>query len=461
MALGCSNDDRVAAPGKTVVAFESNTLSLDEADEALVVTISFDQAALADGQVEVSFGGTATNPEHYIVLPELEDGILILNFEEGDEDVQFLLLPVNDDVNTGNKTVSLELANPSEGFELGHHKQLAVNIADDDDDQGENIVAAVTFVQVSSSINEDNVNGVEVALMLSHASAVQELVELAVGIPTNFEYGVHFYTTPEMVDGMIPIYFEAGQVSKSFTFYPINNSSLNDDVEFIFTISSWTSGLDQGEQFDTRLTLIDDEEDAVASLHSIQELRDYFEAHEGNWFLPTDYFIEGVVTSTNNVANEKSIYIQDETGGIMLIFIAPNMLTRGTKVRLNLKNSTGEMVNDQKALIGVEDRIGTTLATNVHVQPREISIDDLIAGTYSGQLVKINGVHFSEADGVRKWDGSNYISDGVNPRKGLVATYSHVDFSQDVLPEGTFSITGVVGSWNRLHVISKYSVQYF
>lgn len=459
LALGCSNDDRVN-PAKTVVAFASNTLALNEADESLEVTVSFDQPAKADGKVEVTFSGTATNPEHYIVLPELEDDILILEFEEGDEEVQFLLLPINDDEDTGNKSVTLVLSNPSEGFELGNHKQLQVSIADDDEEGGSNEIAIVNFSFDNESVLENNANGIEVNLLLSQASLLQEAVKVAVGIPSDLEYGVHFYTEPAMTDGIIPVYFEVGQVSQSFTFYPINNSILSDDVEFIFTISDWSTGIAPGQQFDARVSLIDDEED-VAEVHSIQDLRDYFGTHEGSWAFTTDYYIEGVVTSTNNVVNEKSIYIQDETAGIMLIFMYENMLTLGTKVRLNLKNASGSNINGQKAMTGVEDRIGTTLATNVYVQPREVTIDDLIAGTYSGQLVKLKGVHFSQADGVRKWDGSHHISDGVNPKKGIVTTYSHVNFSQDALPQGTFSITGIAGSWNHLHVISKYSVQYF
>ncbi|WP_370087505.1 DUF5689 domain-containing protein [Ekhidna sp.] len=460
LALGCSNDDRVN-PAKTVVAFASSTLALNEADESLVVTVSFDQPAKADGQVEVTFSGTATNPEHYIVLPELEDDILILEFEKGDDEVQFLLLPINDDLNTGNKSVTIELSNPSDGFELGHHKQLQVSIADDDEDGSSREVAIVNFSFNSESILENNSNGIEVNLLLSQATRVQEAVMVAVGIPTGIEYGVHFYTEPAMADGLIPIYFEVGQISKGFMFYPINNNVLANDVEFIFTINDWSTGVEPGQQFDTRISLIDDEEDIVAEVHSIQDLRDHFETHEGSWFFPTDYYIEGVVTSTRNVINDKSIYIQDETAGIMLIFNAENMLKVGTKVRLNLKNAIGENVNNQKAMMGVEDRLGTTLATNAYIQPVEITIDDLIAGTYSGRLVKLTGVHFPQADGVRKWGGSNQLSDGVNPNKGIVTTYNHVDFSQQVLPGGTFSIIGVAGSWNHLHVINASSVQYF
>ncbi|MEP5103115.1 MAG: DUF5689 domain-containing protein, partial [Ekhidna sp.] len=190
------------------------------------------------------------------------------------------------------------------------------------------------------------------------------------------------------------------------------------------------------------------------------ELKAYFTTHEGNWYFSTDYFIEGVVTSTDNVPSSKFIYIQDETGGIMLGFILNNLLTVGDKVQINLKNATGEEVNGHKTMIGVEDRLGKVITRNVSVQPVEISLEDLVKGTFAGQLVKIKNVFFPNADGSRVWEGSQVLSSNANTRQAIATTYNKASFRQEILPNGTFTVTGIAGNWNHLHVTGLSAIHF-
>ncbi|WP_421763089.1 DUF5689 domain-containing protein [Ekhidna sp.] len=460
LVLGCSSDDLAYVVNKTTVAFESSTLNLNEAEDVLVVNVKLDKPAKTQGNLEVVFSGSAINPDHYIVLPELEDGVLKLPIEEGDDELMFMILPINDEVNTGSKLIIMTLQNPSVGFELG---LSTANISIEDNDVDENPVEtepiAVNFKVRSATISESEVDGYEIEVMLERASAIQQVVEIAVGLPNNYEYWVDFHTDPEMVDFLIPLVFEAGETSKMIKFYPSNNNVVAANAELIFTISNWSEGLMQGSEFDLLLTV--EEDDVIDSeIHTIAELKAYFTTHEGNWYFSTDYFIEGVVTSTDNVPSSKFIYIQDETGGIMLGFILNNLLTVGDKVQINLKNATGEEVNGHKTMIGVEDRLGKVITRNVSVQPVEISLEDLVKGTFAGQLVKIKNVFFPNADGSRVWEGSQVLSSNANTRKAIATTYNKASFSQEILPNGTFTVTGIAGSWNHLHVTGLSAIHF-
>ncbi|SNT04897.1 hypothetical protein SAMN05421640_2160 [Ekhidna lutea] len=458
LVLGCS-DDNLETVVQTTVKFESSTLNLNEADDALIVTVVLDEPAKKEGNLEVAFSGSASNPDHYIVLPELENGVLKLSFEKGDNEVKFLILPVNDDVNTGSKSITLTLQNPTDGFVLA---DKTANISITDNDEGESPVEtesiAVNFKVRNATISESEVDGYEIEVILERTSAIQQVVEIAVGLPNDYEYGIDFHTDPEMFDFLIPLVFEAGETSEMIKFYPANNNVVEANAELIFTISNWSEGLKQGSEFDLLLTV--EEDDVINSeIHTIAELKAYFSTHEGVWYFSTDYFIEGVVTSIDNVPTNKFIYIQDQTGGILISFILDNLLSVGQKVRLNLKNATGHEVNGQKAMLEVEDRLGTILAENIAVQPIEITIDDLIKGTYAGQMVRLKNVSFPHADGVKKWEGSHPLSDGTN-KQGIVTTFNRAGFSQETLPKGNFEITGIAGSWNHLHITGLYDLKF-
>ncbi len=458
LVLGCS--DNLETVVQTTVKFESSTFNLNEADDALIVTVVLDEPAKKEGNLEVMFSGSAKSPDHYIVLPELKNGILKLAFEKGDDEVNFLILPVNDDVNTGSKSITLTLQNPTDGFVLA---DKIANISVTDNDEGENPgnpePIAVNFSIPNATVSESDADGLEIEVMFERVSVIQQVVEIAVGLPNNYEYGVDFHTDPEMVDFLIPLVFEAGETSKMIKFYPSNNNVVEANAELIFTISNWSEGLMQGSEFDLLLTV--EEDDVINSeIHTIAELKAYFTTHEGNWYFSTDYFIEGVVTSTDNVPNSKFIYIQDETGGIMLGFILNNLLTIGDKVQINLKNATGEEVNGHKTMIGVEDRLGKVIAKNVSVQPVEISLEDLVKGTFAGQLVKISNVFFPNADGSRVWEGSHVLSSSVNTRQAVATTYNKASFSQEILPYGTFTVTGIAGSWDHLHVTGLSAIHF-
>ncbi|MEQ6167542.1 DUF5689 domain-containing protein [Ekhidna sp. MALMAid0563] len=460
LVLGCSGDDLGLVVEKTTVAFKSSTLYLNEADDALVVTVVLDEPAKEDGSVEVVFSGSANTPDHYIVLPELENGVLKLSLEKGEDEIRFLILPINDEVNTGSKSLTMTLQSPSDGFLLGESK---ATISIEDNDEGENPVEtepiAVNFSIRNASVSEAAVDGYDIELSLEKASIIQQLVEIAVAPSNDYEYAVDFHTDPAMIDFLIPVVFEVGETFKQIKFYPVNNNIIEANAELMFTISNWSEGLKQGSEFDLLLTV--EEDDVINSeIHTIAELKAYFSTHEGSWYFPTDYFIEGVVTSTNNVPSSKFIYIQDETDGILLGFILNNLLSVGDEVQINLKNATGHEVNGQKAMLEVEDRLGSMLRENVVVQPVEITLDDLINGTYSGQLIKIKNIFFPQADGSRVWEGSHVLSVSGNNRQAIVTTYDRATFSQETLPAGTFTATGIAGSWNHLHITTLHDLNF-
>lgn len=453
--LRCSEEEDVVnqpTPNtlNTTVNFSLETHTLEEAGEPLKVNLTFDRPASVNGSFVIRLSGDAVYQQHYNTTPAASQSIITLSIEKGQSNAHFMLNPVNDEDSVGNQTIALALENPSNGFKLGNKVTSSVELLEDDAEEPGNGEedATVEFAESFVHISETDIAGFEIDMLLQGTVAHTEFVNIDI-VPTDgFEYGTDYVTDPVAVQNTFKLEINPGVENLKFRIIPVNDNELSGTFELKLSFANISDGIKAGSQ--TTMTIKVEEDDIIDPLeiNTIAALRTLFENYEGDWYLPNDYYIEGIVTSEKNVADEKAIYIQDATGGIMLVFNGPVLLNKGDKVQLNLKNAVGAVANGQKAMMGVEDRAGIILGRNFAVDPEVITIEQLNSGDYQGKRVRILNVSFTESGGIDTWQGDHMFTDGE--RNGVAKSYPFADFSNVVIPTEKVNITGIVGDWNRI-----------
>lgn len=176
-----------------------------------------------------------------------------------------------------------------------------------------------------------------------------------------------------------------------------------------------------------------------------------------------DKYIEGeiVLNPFNNNVPSFVAYIADETGGVALTFSdSENILSNvpiGAQVKVGVKGTKAKEFN---GLLQIGD--GNSLATsNVEIvektpstplQPKAVTLDELLEGKYQSQLVEVKNVQFKET-GVN-YKGSQTV---INSASDEVTVYTRNDatFAEENVKEGNGSFIGVVSIYNSPQLLIR------
>ena len=193
-----------------------------------------------------------------------------------------------------------------------------------------------------------------------------------------------------------------------------------------------------------------------------------------------DIVIHGWVTSSDESGNiYKSLYIMDESGSGINISINQNSLYNnyrlGQEIVIPMKNYFVGKYNGQQQLgypawyasgsvweatflpqAMWESMVELNGLPNLSkVDTAEVSISDFQGKTdaetllkYQGKLVRISGVHFTEADGVITFAESSATTNRTiadeDGNQLVVRNSNYADFRADVLPEGDVDVVGLL-----------------
>lgn len=441
---GCSNEDTddPQESDAVQVAFESEVSEPGGDVTSVEVFLTFSENASKSGSVRVGVAGNMAYGTHFYTEPAATNGELEVPVIKGQATAKFKVHKLAD-VDNGDNMLQFILKNPSISLTLGDPSLSLLRFT-----KGASDFSYIGFSSATAELWEDDTDGIELSLALNKAQATTELVTIDLIPSGQLVYGEDFTTDPLPVLGQLKLEIPAGTLSSSIKIIPSDNNVLETDYHISLQISATTGHLVKGGISEMHIDFREDDDPEGILIHSIAEVRDRFNQFPGDWYFPEDYFIEGVITSASNVADEKSAYIQDGTAGILLHFGMDNLLHLGDKVRLNLKNASGITLNGQKSIEGISDRLGTLLDEDVSVNPEEISLQQLLSGNYEGRRVRVSGVRFGAANGVATFEGNRILSNGTY--SAVVKTFASADFSTAVLPEGMISIQGVVGDYGYL-----------
>jgi DNA/RNA endonuclease YhcR with UshA esterase domain len=183
---------------------------------------------------------------------------------------------------------------------------------------------------------------------------------------------------------------------------------------------------------------------------TISSLRSQFEG--GNAMI-TDGAIEGVVISdfeTGNVTG-RNLYLQDETGGIVVRFGSNHSYDLGTKLRVVVG---GLQLSEFNGLLQIEapDGNGIPLGSGTLPDARTTTVSDLLANieAWESTLIKIEKATLS---GNTIFDGSITVDDGTG--QVLMFTRNQASFSGSPVPEGEVTVTGILSQFNDPQIIIR------
>lgn len=449
MGLGCmENDETIPQPAlepPAVANFEtiSEEIAFDKAHHE--VTIFLDKILPSTSDITLRVTGSALYSQNFTTNPAIEFGLIKLTVAKGSQFAKFTISRIEDQ-SEEHKTVIINIHEDESDIQPGVQSSTTLVLKKKEVTEVPK-PAQISFVETQGSIQEGQNDGLTVLIQLSQNVPHTIPFGIQISSPDGFLYGTHFTTEPKAVLGELTMHVVPGISSYSFRVVPYNDNMILGSYSVSFTLSSTNEDIQTGSK-DTFTVLIEEDEPLEVNLQTLSDLRNKFTEHDGNFWIPEDYYIEGVVTSGLNVSDKRIAYIQDNSAAIMLRFIADNTLKMGDKVRLNLKGATGQIINGQKAIVDVADRSGVKLAENISVSAKTITVEQFLSRAFDGQKIRLEGVRFDAADGFNTFSENNIII--ASNSRLVLKVYTMADFRGKTIPQGNLSVTGIIGDWGNL-----------
>lgn len=193
---------------------------------------------------------------------------------------------------------------------------------------------------------------------------------------------------------------------------------------------------------------------------TVDSLRSIYTAFDST--ITDDISVYGIVAADELSGNlYKSLYVQDETNGILLKLTASSdkSFFEGDRVRIALKGTIIARYKNMIELENVDPAINLIKQSEGNViTPKVVTIADLaLVGVYSpyqGQLVQLNDVEFScgdycstYADPVSQSDQNKYLTDSLGGSI-IVRSSGYASFAGTPLQQGRGSFVAVVSQYN-------------
>lgn len=184
----------------------------------------------------------------------------------------------------------------------------------------------------------------------------------------------------------------------------------------------------------------------------IRQLRELYQGTDV--VVDTNAYIQGIITLTPELNNIPDFiaYIQDSTAGITLTITGTNSLSMGSEVKIPVRGIT---LTEYRGLMQFGD---IDLATGSELvaldadplQPRQVTLSDVLNGKHVAELVEINDVQFVDAG---TFNGTRMLTDCL--LEAEVYTRSAATFSASALPAGNGRFTGVISVYDTPQLIVR------
>lgn len=425
VVTSCKEDEE---PEPATIAFASADATVSENIGLVNLNLSLDKAAVKDGSIAITASGDASAVTFTSTI----------NITQGQTSAILPVTVANNSTIDGNQEVVFTLTSPGEGLILGTQTTFTLTITDDEGPTTAN------FAVATGTVAEGTPDGIEVSIMLSAPADVAGSV-LVEYTPTN----AAITTTPAAATAVITVPVAVNDESVSFTVLPENDEADADDYEVVFTISSTTGGVLKGTNVTYTLTVEDDDDIVPTDIADIRAL--YTSA---DVTISDELYIKGTVISSNSNVTNRNLFIQDESGSIVLRFAAAHTFVQGDELLVNISGLTLTRAaggsNTGPLQIGGNDGFALDKATKTGTATVPVAVTATItqvnAGDYEGKLVTLEDVFFIEADGILTLNGSRSVSDGLNPI--VVRTESYAPWDEQLMPLGSGDIKGIASIFN-------------
>jgi hypothetical protein len=201
----------------------------------------------------------------------------------------------------------------------------------------------------------------------------------------------------------------------------------------------------------------------VGTVYTISQLRQMY-ADSGAMQINKDASVYAVVTMDETSGNiYKSAFIQDANDAVNIHLQQSGGLRIGDSIRIYLK---GVVLSDYGGMFQLDnvnnDSSIVILATQKDIKPKDATIEDLIAGKYQEQLVKLNNVQFAETDTGKVFAEPNKATnrklEDCQGNQVDVRTSSYATFASLKVPDKRGSLIAIAGSFKGLPQLLLRSV---
>jgi hypothetical protein len=270
LMIACEEDtEQIVLP--STVQFESSELSVSEDTEKSTIKILLNNSAKKSGELTVEIGTSGTN--YFTTEPAAVDGVIKLPVAVGQSVISFDVLPVDNSLLDGDRTIEFTIASTTEGFTPGTQKTLSATLVDD-----ETPVLAFFMLNLGT-IRENSSTPSSVIIALSHTASANGAVHVSFQ-SDKAVYGTHYTTEPAATNGQITLPVEIGINHLEIKVFPINDALFNGDKTIACNISDVEGGIIKGENLLHELKITDDE---------LQGTGKGYEIFAGNWRYKKNY----------------------------------------------------------------------------------------------------------------------------------------------------------------------------
>lgn len=424
------NDDEGPTRANFAVATSSTAENLTD---GIDVTINLTSPAPGTGSVVVAFeSANATYTTNFITEPAVASGLLEVPVAVGETTVHFKVKPVDDGSVNATRTINFTFEEATGAVELG--TTITSHTLSITDNETPSVAA---FDGTTASTSEDNATGITVPVTLTPATNGTGTAVISF---TGGTYGEDFTTDPAAVSGKITLNIATSTGSSSFKVIPVNDTEVTANRELTFTLTESTGVVTLGTT-GTSYEVTIEEDDAIAT---IADVRAAFPGTTTN--ITSSLRIRGVVTSSNPQVNTNNIWVQDNTGGIVVRLAAANNNTveRGDDVTIQLN---GGQYFEFSGLLQIQNVPNANVVVNSKgaalPTPEVITVAQLNSNAFEGKLVSISDVAFVDANGTATMSGTRAVSNGTTTTN--VRTETTAPHAASVMPYGFGTITGLAG----------------
>ncbi|MFT4683423.1 MAG: hypothetical protein ACI8RP_000009 [Urechidicola sp.] len=250
VAFACCEDENNDTAGTGIIDFKISEISeVENATNSLTLNIGIDNYNHSGGSVDVSISGaiygadyeTSTGNSSFTL--EISENTLVSGFS---------IIPIDNNILDGNKTLTITLSNAVGALELGENITFNYHIIDNE----EPIISILNFQNTVYEIQENDANTTMINVDFDLPTTDGGTIDVT-------SSGDAVFGTDFAIDGQTSSNFTitvpAGATSTSFDISPIDNADFAANKSVIFTLLSVDGGLSLGALVETEVTVINDD----------------------------------------------------------------------------------------------------------------------------------------------------------------------------------------------------------
>lgn len=236
--------------GTGTVSFSLEEISeIENATQSLSLNVGVDNFNHAGGTFTVTVSGATYGTDY-----ETSGGSasFVLTVPANNLTTSFSIIPVDNDVLDGNKTLTITLSDATGSLAIGENNTMIYNIVDNE----QPIVSVLNFETAAVQINEDDTAATPLNITF-------DLPTSNGGTVTLETTGDAIFGTDFTVEGQTATPFTItvapGATSASINVLPIDNSDFEADKTVTFTMTEATDGVSLGTALTSTVTIVNDD----------------------------------------------------------------------------------------------------------------------------------------------------------------------------------------------------------